>query len=101
MFEGIPALGGANFQVSLAPDREPSNSGQFGLAARYRAAAIDTDFGLYFAQYNTRVPNLSTVLTPTTIAGSVWAQTIPGASLAMQAQLDYSADKIKVLGLSA
>lgn len=101
MFNGIAALGGANMQMSLQPDREPGNSGQFGLAGRYRAAAIDTDFGLYYAQYNARLPNLSSVLVPTTIPGSIWAQTIPGASRAMQSQLDYSAEKIKVLGLSA
>lgn len=101
MFNGIAALGGANMQMSLQPDREPGNSGQFGLAGRYRAAAIDTDFGLYYAQYSARLPNLSAVLVPTTIPGSIWAQTIPGASRAMQSQLDFSAEKIKVLGLSA
>lgn len=101
MHDGIAALGGANFQTSLGPERTPSNSGQFGLAARYRAAAIDTDLGFYYAQYNARVPNLSAVTVPTTIPGSIWGATIPGVSRAFQSQLDWSAEKIKVFGLSA
>ena len=101
MRNGIAALGGANFQMGTAPERTPSDGGQFGVAARYHAAALDTDLGLYYAQYNTRLPSLSVITVPTTIAGSIWGATIPGVSRAMQLQLDFGAEKIKVLGLSA
>jgi hypothetical protein len=101
MFDGIAALGGLNMRMTLAPEREARDSGQFGLAGRFRVSALDTDFGIYHAQYNTRVPFLSAVLNPSTVPGSIWSMTIPGQSRAMQVQLDYSADKIKVTGLSA
>lgn len=100
MYNGIAALGVPNMQLGRTADREPGDNGQFGVAARLRLPSIDTDFGLYYAQYNTRAPNLSVVLNPTVIPGSVWSVTIPGQSRAMQLQYDYSADRIKVMGLS-
>lgn len=101
MYAGIPALGGLNMRMGLAPERKADTAGQFGTALRMRSDSLDTDFGLYFAQYNTRVPNLSAVTSPTAIPGSIWGMAIPGVSRPMQLQLDYSAKKIKVLGLSA
>lgn len=101
MFNGIPALGGANFQMSLAPEKDAKSSGQYGLALRQRVDSLDTDVGIYYARYNTRVPNLSAIGNPTTIPGSVWAAGPPFGIRATQAFLDYSANHIQVAGLSA
>ncbi|MDM0091415.1 MULTISPECIES: DUF1302 domain-containing protein [unclassified Variovorax] len=100
MYHGVPALGGANFRMTLAPERQQRDSGQFGVAGRYRAEALGTDFGLYHAQYRVRTPFLSAMLVPSTTPGSVWSMTIPGASRAMQSMLDYGAERTKVTGLS-
>lgn len=100
MYTGVAPLGGANFRMDLAPERRPSRDGQFGLAMRLRAEPLDTDFGLHYAQYNTRTPNLSAETIATSVPGSVWGMTIPGSSRAMRLQMDYSASHIKVAGLS-
>jgi hypothetical protein len=39
-------------------DLAASNLGQWGLSARYRARAIDTDFGLYFIRFHDKLPQL-------------------------------------------
>lgn len=44
-----PFLGGP---VNRGADIKPSNSGQGGLQLRYRAASIDTDFGLYATRFH-------------------------------------------------
>ena len=45
------------------PDQTPSDGGQGGLQLRYRADAIDTDFGLYAIRFNSYTPsNLYTTL---------------------------------------
>ena len=45
--------------VLRGPDREPEDSGQWGLALRYLAEDLnDTEFGLYFANYHSRLPLL-------------------------------------------
>ncbi|MEO8296253.1 MAG: DUF1302 domain-containing protein [Burkholderiales bacterium] len=97
MLSGSPALGGANLAMSVVERKTSSSRGQFGLAGRFRAAAIDTDFGLYYTQYNTRAPNISSLFAATTIPGSLWA----GGIAPRTAVYDFSADKIKVAGLSA
>lgn len=52
--------------VGRAPDRKPSNSGQFGIAARVLAPGLnETEFGLYFINYHSRLPLISAI-TPTT-----------------------------------
>ncbi|WP_369602548.1 DUF1302 domain-containing protein [Hahella sp. SMD15-11] len=44
-------------------DVEPSDSGQFGLAARWYAAALnDTEFGFYYINYHSRIPYVSGVV---------------------------------------
>lgn len=43
-----------------APDREPRDSGQFGLALRWFAAGLNnTEFGFYALKYHSRTPFLS------------------------------------------
>ena len=45
--------------VRRGPDREPDNSGQWGLALRYLAEDLnETEFGFYFANYHSRLPLL-------------------------------------------
>lgn len=49
--------------------READDSGQFGFAARYLAENLnDTEFGLYFARYHSRLPMISGIKTDTNMA---------------------------------
>ena len=51
--------------IPRAPDRDGSNFNQFGVAARVLAPSLhDTEFGFYFARYNSRSPVIS-ARTPT------------------------------------
>ncbi|WP_322028006.1 DUF1302 domain-containing protein [Burkholderia sp. BCC1977] len=100
LYKGVPSVaGGLNYQLSQAPDRTPKNSGQFGLAAHYYAAAIGTDFGAYFVNYNQRTPIFSTIRAASA-SNSIFNGRVPGVP-ATQYFFDYSAQNIKVLGLSA
>jgi hypothetical protein len=45
--------------LSRAADREARDAGQFGLAAHYYSAPLDTEFGAWFANYHSRAPLLS------------------------------------------
>ena len=46
--------------VPRSADRTPSDSGQYGVAFRYLATELhNTEFGLYFMNYHSRVPFLS------------------------------------------
>ena len=46
--------------VRRDPDREPSDSGQWGVALRYLAKDLySTEFGFYFVNYHSRLPTLS------------------------------------------
>ncbi len=96
-FSGLPALRGLNTRMSNAGDETPRNGGQFGVAGRYFASGIGTDFGAYYAQYHVRNPIFSLKKAPTTIRGSLYG--LPTS----QAQYfeDFSAEDIKVVGLSA
>ena len=45
--------------VKRGPDRTPGNSGQWGVALRYFAEALNsTEFGFYFVNYHSRLPTL-------------------------------------------
>ncbi len=51
--------------VPRGQDNEGSDSGQYGIAARIYAPALnDTEFGFYYMQYNSRTPLVSSI-TPT------------------------------------
>ncbi|MDX2145131.1 MAG: DUF1302 domain-containing protein [Rhodospirillaceae bacterium] len=46
--------------VARGPDRDASDGGQFGIALRYLATELnDTEFGLYYMKYHSRLPLLS------------------------------------------
>ena len=45
--------------VKRASDREPGDSGQWGIAVRYLAEELNsTEFGLYYVNYHSRLPTL-------------------------------------------
>ena len=65
-------LGAQGLYVPLGQGKEASDSGQFGLAFRFPVDKIDTEFGLYAMNINSRLPVISSVagtslndLTPT------------------------------------
>lgn len=93
---GVPALGGPNFNFSRLPDRKPGHKGQFGLAYKQTVEAIDTELGAYFVNYSTHLPNLSAIRDLTTVPGSAYYAAAPLGSTFW----DYSARNINVFGLS-
>lgn len=103
-----PAFGGllANYQFSRLPDHEPKDSGQFGIAIKQMVDALDTEFGLYWVSYTAKVPNLSAIRREAGLPDSI--RHSPGSVYALNpltrdasVYWDYSANRIKVLGLSA
>jgi hypothetical protein len=57
----------ASVWAPRANDRDPSDDGQYGLALRYLASGLNnTEFGLYFMNYHSRIPLFSGIKgTPT------------------------------------
>jgi len=55
----FPALPPVKTPVDRAEDREADDDGQFGLAMRYYAESVDTEFGVYYINYHSRVPYVS------------------------------------------
>lgn len=96
-WNGIAGLRGANFRFATSPDKEPSDSGQFGLALKKTVEAIDTEFGAYYVNYTTHTPNLSSIRDRSKVPGSAYYASAPLGSVFW----DYSAEDIKVAGLSA
>src|SRR6185437_4611212 len=57
----------AEIWVPRSADRNPSDSGQYGVALRYLASGLnDTEFGFYFMNYHSRVPMVSAIKGTTT-----------------------------------
>ena len=57
----------AQIWVPRAPDQNPSDSGQYGVALRYFATQLNnTEFGFYAMNYHSRVPYFSAVKGTTT-----------------------------------
>lgn len=53
-------IGAAEFRVlPRGADGEPSDSGQYGIAARYFVDSIETEFALYYINYHSRLPLIS------------------------------------------
>ena len=100
---GAPFPAPLNGRMSLLADREPKDSGQFGLSAKFFSKPLDTEFGAYFVNYHQNTPAFTLERTPTNHPLSVWsgafapAVPLPGIS----ARFDYSGENIKVFGLSA
>ena len=102
---GLPAdLSSLNFRMAQLADRRPKDSGQVGLAARYYAGEIGTEFGAYVVNYHQRIPNLSLKKTPSNFDGSVFNGVGPEGNRAVNPLsyfFDYGAENIQVAGLSA
>ena len=89
--------------VRRGPDREPQDSGQWGVALRYFAEELNsTEFGFYFVNYHSRLPTLSvhtgTVAGVTnglrafgTAVSSTYAQVVAELTHALVAQGDLPA----------
>lgn len=104
-FNGVPPAPGFppfNFIMGRAADIAPKNSGQFGLATHFLVPTIDTEMGVYFANYNQRSPVYSLVKSPSP-GNSVWSGALApfGGPPGMEFLWDYSAQNIKVFGASA
>ena len=58
-----------SFWAPRAPDKDPSDNGQYGLALRYLAEGLNsTEFGLYYINYHSRIPLFSGIKgTPTSV----------------------------------
>ncbi len=72
VYLGFGAIGDSSSlgAISRAPDREPGDSGQFGLNLRWVAKGLaDTEFGLYYMNYHSRLPVIS-ASTPTSAVNS-------------------------------
>ncbi len=109
-WNGYPhaALGGMplNYQFSRLGDKKPSSGGQFGLAIKKMVDSLDTEFGAYYVNYTTKLPNLSAVRRQPGQPGSILhpegsAYALNPGTRDASIYWDYSAKNIKVLGLSA
>jgi hypothetical protein len=60
--------------ITRGPDKKPSSTGQYGANLRWLAHNLkDTEFGLYFMNYNSRLPVIS-ARTPTNAISSAFVQ---------------------------
>lgn len=93
-----------------APDRDPSDHGQYGIAFRYLASELNnTEFGFYFLNYHSRIPFLSgtkgtvtSVLTTSPLLATACA-TPALASLCQTGTANYYTEypeNIRLLGFS-
>jgi len=65
--------------VRRAADLQPEDGGQYGAALRWLVPGFgDTEFGLYFVNYHSRVPTINGITG--TVAGAVTAATIGAAA---------------------
>jgi hypothetical protein len=96
-----------NQTVVRAPDRYPSEYGQWGIAAHYLAEGFNnTEFGFYFLNYSSRLPLISAGTTVTTTSptsanyfveypsnihlfGISFNTTFDGPGIALQGELSY------------
>ncbi|SEI67118.1 Protein of unknown function [Allopseudospirillum japonicum] len=93
---------GVSLVAPRGPDQKPSDAGQYGVALRWYAEALNhgTEFGFYHLNYHSRLPYVNGVLgtnTPNS-QGQPNAQD-PSAGTQSQYQIAYPED-IKVYGMS-
>ncbi|MFC5699339.1 DUF1302 domain-containing protein [Pseudomonas sp. GCM10022186] len=101
---GVPR-GGANDPVSFgndqiirrAGDNEPSDAGQFGLALRYFADQIGTEFGAYALNIHSRTPYSSILTDLRPGAGAGW---LPGKQDTNGRYFADFPEDIRIFGLS-
>ena len=76
VYLGFGAIGDTSSlgAISRGVDREPGNSGQVGVNLRWLAHGLkDTEFGLYYMNYHSRLPVISAV-TPTSAVSPAFVQ---------------------------
>ena len=77
-------------------DLEPDDNGQFGLALRYYADSVDTEFGFYYQNLHSRTPVLSVRYSADAVAdGTV----LSGTPAPAYYRVDYPEDT-KIIGAS-
>lgn len=95
------AVDGEGVLVPRAADRDARDSGQFGLALRYYAEPLDTEFGAYLVNYHSRAPLLgATAAAPAAFAGSVPADLAPLAAAGQARYFVEYPEDIRLYGLS-
>mgnify|MGYP003423280074 FL=1 len=87
-----PALNSV-FVIPLTDSDKPRSSGQFGVSTRYFVEELDTEFGLYFANFHSTTPVIGKQLCTTkTVIGTVEACTgLGGLRLPLQYQENVQA----------
>lgn len=106
---GVPR-GGANdpqtyaqgLYIQRAKDNDASDSGQFGVALRYFADSIGTEFGAYAMNIHSRTPYASLITDTYTTAGNGWRPPTPANGNGVN-NGSYFADfpeDVRVFGLS-
>ncbi len=106
---GLPAAlvgAGCAAAVPRLPDRYPSKNGQFGLALHYFSPELNnTEFGLYFLRYHSRLPLISGISVTNSNAnsgryfieypegirmyGASFNTTLDGPGIAVQGEVSY------------
>jgi hypothetical protein len=81
------------FLVPRVAQEKPGSGGQYGVASRYFVEALDTEFGLYFVNFNATVPVLDISLCDN---GPIGCSSLDGLALS----LNYP-DDVRAFGLSA
>jgi hypothetical protein len=93
-FTGLPPSV-TNFRLANGGDRTPKNTGQYGIAARYFASDIGSEFGAYYVNYHQRSPIIS-VLFNSSAPNSIFSL----GNNRLQYSWDWTAEDIKLFGLS-
>jgi hypothetical protein len=86
-------------------DKDASDHGQYGVALRYLADAISTEFGLYYMNYHSRTPFFSSITGKPSTSTSTLTSIVTGGPLnaAQNGTATYFAEypeDIKLYGLS-
>ncbi|MBV2205689.1 MAG: DUF1302 domain-containing protein [Pseudomonas sp.] len=85
-------------------DRNPSDSGQYGLALRYRSEVLDTDFGFFAIRYHDKVSPVNFYMQPSGAPIGCSITTPSGCAVPLFASGEYGflyGEGVKLYGLSA
>lgn len=100
----LPGIQNINFRMDEVNQRRAKDGGQGGLAARFYASSIATEFGFYAVNYHQRIPALSLIKRPTSDANSVFSGQGLGGQLGVTPLsyfFDFGKENIQVFGTSA
>lgn len=105
---GVPQRPSANDQISIetgqyiarAKDKDARDSGQFGLALKYFADSIGTEFGTYAMKIHSRTPYINTIADQR-LSGAGWQNPTTQAIADANAKYyDAFPEDIRIFGLS-